>query len=95
MANHAYGLLALVAHNFLRTMSVLDNPDKPNYSKKLRRKLVFIPGKLISHARQLVMRIPTRFMEEVNRLKKRWEAPPIHIPPLIRLRAWSTVVLVP
>jgi hypothetical protein len=93
-ANHAYGLLGLVAHNFYRAMSLIDNPNKPNFSKKLRRKLVFIPGKLINHARQLVMRIPIKFMEEVNRFKKRWEAPP-QLPPLIRLRAWSTNVLVP
>jgi len=94
MANHAYGLLALVAHNFYRAMSFVDNPDKPHFSKLLRRKLIFIPAKLVAHARQLVFKIPQRFMEEVNRFKQAWEAPPI-IPPLIRLRVWSTIVLVP
>jgi hypothetical protein len=94
IANHAYGLLALVAHNFYRALSYLDNPNKPHFSKRLRRKVMFIPGKLINHARQFVMRIPTRFMEEVKRLKQAWEAPQI-IPPLIRLKAWSTIVQVP
>ena len=61
MANHAYGLLALIAHNFLRTIAIIDKPDKPNYSKKLRRKFVFIPGRLVKHARQLVMKVPKRF----------------------------------
>lgn len=93
MANHAYGLLGLVAHNFYRAMSLVDDPKRPSFSKRLRRKLVFIPGKLINHARQLVMRIPTRFMQEVQRFRERWEAPQ-PIPPLIRLRAWSTVVTV-
>lgn len=92
-ANHAYGLLGLVAHNFLRVMSLLDDPTKPKYSKKLRRKILFIPGKLVKHARQLVLRIPTRFLKEVNRIRQRWEAPP-KIPPQIRLRAWSTQVSV-
>jgi hypothetical protein len=32
-ANHVYGLLALVAHNFLRTIAVLDRPDKPHFAK--------------------------------------------------------------
>jgi hypothetical protein len=94
MANHAYGLLALVAHNFYRAMSFLDSPDKPHFSKRLRRKLVFIPAKLINHARNLTFKIPVRFMEEVKRFQQAWKAPP-KIPSLIRLRAWSTLVLVP
>lgn len=61
MANHAYGLLALIAHNFLRTIAIMDKPDKPHYSKKLRRKFVFVPGRLVKHARQLVMKVPRRF----------------------------------
>jgi Transposase DDE domain group 1 len=93
-ANHAYGLLALVAHNFHRAMALVDNPDNPHFAKRLRRKLIFIPGKLIDHARTLTMRIPTRFMEEVKRFRQAWEAPP-KIPPLIRLKAWSTIVFVP
>ena len=71
-ANHAYGLLALVAHNFLRTIAIIDKPDKPHYSKKLRRKFVWLPGRLVKHARQLVMRIPTRYFKEVTRLQQAW-----------------------
>ncbi len=64
-ANHAYGLMALVAHNFLRTIARLYRPDKPYFSKKLRRRFVFLPGKLVRHARQLIMKIPERFRREV------------------------------
>ena len=64
-ANHAYGLIALVAHNFLRTIARLYRPDKPHFSKKLRRRFIFLPGKLVKHARQLVMKIPRRFQKEV------------------------------
>ena len=64
-ANHAYGLLALIAHNFLRTIARLHRPDKPHYAKKLRRQFIFLPGKLVKHARQLVMKIPRRFQKEV------------------------------
>ena len=70
-ANHAYGMLALVAHNFLRTIALLYRPDKPHFSKKLRRRFIFLPGKLIKHARQLVMKIPRRFMREVM-LMREW-----------------------
>lgn len=73
-ANHAYGLLALLTHNFLRTVALLDNPQHPHYSKKIRRKFVFIPGKLTRHARQWVMKIPEYFWKEVQRLIHAWMA---------------------
>jgi hypothetical protein len=70
-ANQAYGQMALIAHNFLRAISLLYRPDKPHFSKKLRRRFVFLPGKLVKHARQLVMKIPQRFEREV-RLIQEW-----------------------
>jgi hypothetical protein len=70
-ANHVYGLFALIAHNFLRTMALLYRPDKPHFSKKMRRRFIFLPGKLVKHARQLVMKIPRRFMKEVM-LMREW-----------------------
>jgi hypothetical protein len=75
--NHAYGLLGLVAHNFHRGLSWVDDPRNPKFSKRFRRKYVFIPGKLIRHARSLTMRIPQRFLEEVKRLRKAWLCPPV------------------
>jgi hypothetical protein len=89
-ANQAYGLMALVAHNFLRAMSLVDDPNTPGFSKRLRRKFVYIPGKLVRHARQLVMRIPTRFLKEVNRFKQAWAAPP-PLSPRLRLITWAHV----
>jgi hypothetical protein len=68
-ANHAFLLLALIAHNLLRWMALVYKPDKPHFSKKLRRRFVFIPGKIVKHARQIVLKIPTRFYEEVNRMR--------------------------
>lgn len=68
LANQAYGMLALVAHNLLRTIAILDSPDKPHYSKKLRRKYVYLPGRLTKHARQLVMKVPKRFWAAILQL---------------------------
>lgn len=71
-ANHAYGLIAMVSYNFLRLIAKLDNPDKPHYAKKIRHRYLYIPGKLVSHARQMFLRVPNRFREEVDRLTSGW-----------------------
>lgn len=75
-ANHAYGLLAMVAHNILRWVAIIERPHKPHFSKKLRRRFVYIPGKVIEHARQICMKIPERFYREVMRLREAWQLPP-------------------
>jgi hypothetical protein len=76
-ANHAYGLLAQVAHNILRWVAIIERPHKPHFAKKLRRRFIFIPGKVIHHARQLCVKIPERFYKEVMRLKQAWMDTPI------------------
>lgn len=68
-ANHAFAQLAVVAHNILRWVALVQKPDKPHFSKKIRRRFIYIPGKIIQHARQVFLKIPTRFYEEVTRLK--------------------------
>jgi hypothetical protein len=72
-ANHAYGLLAMVAHNILRWCAIIEKPHKPHFAKKLRRRFIYIPGKVIQHARQLCIKIPERFFKEVNRLRQGWQ----------------------
>lgn len=78
LANHAYQLIAMIAHNILRWVAIMTKPDKPHFSKKLRRKYIFIPGKVVEHARQLVLKIPVRFRKEVSLLKEALQA--THIP---------------
>jgi hypothetical protein len=73
-ANHAYGLIALLTHNFIRAISLLDNPRNPHFAKKVRRKYVFIPGKVIRHAKQWMMKIPEFYKKEVDRLIHAWMA---------------------
>lgn len=72
-ANHAYALIGLIAHNFIRTLALLDNPNKPQFAKAIRKKFVFIPGKIIQTAKQFWMKIPNHWMKEVNRLLHAWE----------------------
>lgn len=71
-ANHVYGLMALVAHNFLRALAIVMRPDKPHFAKKLRKRLIHIPGRLVSGAGYLRMKIPTKFFKEVTEILKRW-----------------------
>ena len=68
--NYAYGLIAQVAHNILRWLAVLERPHKPHFSKKLRRRFIYIPGKLVKHARQMTLRIPKKFKQEVEQLRE-------------------------
>lgn len=69
IANAAFAQLAMVAHNILRWVALVQKPDKPHFSKKIRRRFIYIPGKIIQHARQLILKVPVRFYEEVMRLK--------------------------
>src|SRR5262249_43611543 len=57
-ANYAFLQLAVVAHNLLRWIALVQKPDKPHFSKKIRRRYVYIPGKVILHARQVFLKIP-------------------------------------
>jgi len=73
--NTGYGLIAMVAYNFLRLIARLDRPDKPHFAKKLRRKFFWIPGKIVKHARQFFLKIPKTYEKEVNCLTKGWAIP--------------------
>lgn len=68
-ANHAFGLLAMMAHNILRWISIHENPSQPRFAKSIRHKFIYIPGKVVSHARMLVLRVSERAYEEVNCLR--------------------------
>ena len=71
-ANFAYGLIAMVAYNFLRTIARLDSPDKPHYAKKLREKYLYIPARVTKHARQFFLKIPKTFKKEVDAMLSGW-----------------------
>jgi hypothetical protein len=58
-ANEVYFLFVLIAQNRIRWAAVLDQPDKPHFSKKLRRKLINSPGQILTGGRQFVLRVKT------------------------------------
>lgn len=71
-ANHAYALLAMVAHNLLRWVAVLTKPEKPHYSKKLRKRFIHLPAKIVRHARQVYMKLMAHHLKEVLIVRERW-----------------------
>jgi len=70
LANHAYGLLAMVSHNILRWVAVMMRPAKPHYAKKLRQRFIFIPGKIIFHARRIILKMMECHLKEVHHLRE-------------------------
>ena len=88
-ANHAYGLLGMIAMNFHRALSLVENPRCPGFSKSLRQRMIKIPGRLVRHARALKIKIEEHWLREVERLRKAWRYPP-EIALTFRLRLNST-----
>ena len=79
-ANHAYGLLAMAAHNILRWVAIHENPSRPRFAKGIRTRFIHVPGKVVSHARTLVLRVSEHVFEEVNRLREALELKPYSSP---------------
>ena len=75
-ANHAYFLFLMMAQNLLRWVALISKPEKPHYAKKLRRKFIFNPGRLCTHAGQLYLRVSEKFKQEVDRLIEGWQSNP-------------------
>ena len=75
-ANHAFGLIAMMAHNLLRWTAIHENPSRPRFVKAIRNKFVFIPGKVVSHARMLVLRVSESAFREVEQLRQALQLKP-------------------
>jgi hypothetical protein len=74
LANEAYLLLAMVAHNILRWAALLIDPHHTKFSKKFRRQFLFSPAKLVRHARKMVLKVSRPFYLEVTRLREAWQS---------------------
>jgi hypothetical protein len=74
LANHAWVLLAQVAHNMIRWIAMMDQPGKPHYSKKIRNKYIFIAGRVVSHAGSITLRVMKSAYERgMKNLKESWQ----------------------
>lgn len=79
-ANEVYFLFVLIAQNLIRWVALIEQPDKPHFSKKIRRKLIIAPGRILRGGRQFVMRVKKSFLTEVNRFIEAWRSQPVRIP---------------
>lgn len=79
-ANETYFLFVLIAQNLIRWAAVLEQPDKPHFSKKLRRKLINAPGLLLTGGRQFALSVKQKFLKEVTRFLAAWGSQPVTIP---------------
>jgi hypothetical protein len=75
-ANFAYALMGMVALNFHRALSLVEDPKTPRFSKSFRSRLIKMPGRLVRHARVLKIKLEEHWLREVRRLYTAWHDPP-------------------
>ena len=75
-ANAAWTVLGALAHNLLRWTELLGLPDRTiSAAHTLRRRLLQLPGRLVSHAGRWTLRLPARwpwqteFTEALTRIR--------------------------
>jgi hypothetical protein len=75
-ANAAWSVLAAIAHNLIRWTELLGLPDDPiSAARTVRRRLLALPGRLVSHAGRWTLRLPARwpwqteFIEALTRIR--------------------------
>ena len=76
IANEAYLLLSLVAHNLMRWMALVIDPKKPPFAKRLRNTFIHRPGRIVNHSGKTVLKVTASFFKEVQRLKLAWQLSP-------------------
>ena len=72
--NQAWVCFAQVAHNLIRWIALLDNPDRPSFGKRIRDDFMFIPGKIVQDARGIILRVPLYAKEVLNKIEG-WQFP--------------------
>lgn len=66
-ANKAYGLIAAFSYNLMRFVALKENPERPQFAKAIRNKLIHLPVQIVRHAREVIFRFMDNHYEEVLR----------------------------
>lgn len=74
-ANRAWYTFAMIAHNLMRFVAIMDNPEQPTMAKKTRRKFINFPAKIAERSKQLWLRVPVKFYKGVIELIAGWRFP--------------------
>ena len=72
VANRAWYIFAMIAHNLMRFVAIMDNPEQPSMAKKTRRKFINFPAKIAERSKQLWLRVPVKYFKGVIELIEGW-----------------------
>jgi hypothetical protein len=72
VANRAWYIFAMIAHNLMRFLAIMDNPEQLSMAKKTRRKFINFPAKIQERAKALWLRVPVKYFKGVIELKESW-----------------------
>ncbi len=75
LANQAWYMFAMIAHNLLRIVSLMDDPEHPKMAKKIRRKFINFPAKFLERSKKLWLRVPETFYKAVILFIEAWQLP--------------------
>ena len=75
LANQAWYMFAMIAHNLLRIVSLMDDPNHPKMAKKIRRKFINFPAKFYARSKQLWLMVPETFYKGVILFLEAWQLP--------------------
>jgi hypothetical protein len=75
VANQAWYVFAMIAHNLLRFVSLMDDPEHPKMAKKVRRGFINFPAKIIERSKRLWLKVPEVFYKGVIQLIEGWQFP--------------------
>lgn len=74
-ANQAWYVFAMIAHNLLRFVSLMEDPITPSMAKKTRRKFINFPAKVLERSKTLWLRVPQKFYQGVIKFIEGWQFP--------------------
>ncbi len=66
LANQMYGIIAAFAYTLMRMASLTYNPKKFHFSKKIRRRLIFVAAWVVKKSRYLIYRMNKHRRREVE-----------------------------
>ncbi len=73
--NQSWYVFAMIAHNLLRFVSLMDDPTRPCMSKRTRRKFINFPAKFLERSKQFWLKVPEVFYKGVIALIEGWQFP--------------------
>jgi Transposase DDE domain group 1 len=68
LPNKAWVCMAQIAHNLIRWIAILENPEHPSFAKRIRDDFMFIPGKLARGSHEVILRVNLATQEVIEKI---------------------------